>query len=46
MWNERREVNAGAAEVRAVCEECELPFERLRSGGVAGRAFEAIGGRI
>ena len=31
--DKRREVNAGAAEVRAVCEECELPFERLRVVG-------------
>ena len=31
--DERREVNAGVAEVRAVCEECELPFERLRVVG-------------
>lgn len=31
--DERREVNAGAAEVRAVCGECELPFGRLRVVG-------------
>ena len=31
--DKRRGVNAGTAEVRAVCGECELPFERLRVVG-------------
>ena len=31
--DEQREMNADAAEVRAACGECELPFERLRVVG-------------